>query len=67
MDTGSLSNLSEEAESIIDFSISHPTGPTVSLYGNLSTERSKKDVQACASHSCNSYTHTAVHVPYRPA
>src|SRR5688500_1517082 len=32
MDTTSLSNLSEEAESAIDFSIGHPTGPTVSLY-----------------------------------
>lgn len=58
MDTGSLSNLSEEAESIIDFSISHPTGPTVSLYGNLSTERSKKDIQACASRSCHAHIHT---------
>ena len=45
MDTTSVSNLSEEAESAIDFSTGQSLGPTVSLYGNLSTER-KKDIQS---------------------
>lgn len=40
-----MSNLSDEAESAIDFSMAPAMGPTVSLYGNLSTERSKKDIQ----------------------